>query len=375
MKLLRFIIPAIFAVLLLAYFVIVLPTPKANAHISYAPGQQDTCGHLTVSTSETIGNGTPNGDFFTVGDSYKTTATITSNAVIDTPVTVTWKTHWCESASQKLSGGACNENENAMPQTFTFNNAQGLTHTFDSDTRSSKEHGFSGMCGLFQNDLTFSYGNGCHSAFSNGSGNGNASWTYTYLWDGQHLTSTNPWTPDWQCHMVTVTPTSSPTPTMTLSPTMSPTTTPTNSPTPTTTTSISPTESPTPTVTPTGTVTVINSPTPTPTGTNSNNCGNNNQSGNNDNNNCSQSSSSSSGGSSSSSSTVNVGGITVTNNNSNSQTQTQNNNQTQSQSQTGQVLGASTTTQLPKTGTPLTLWGILGLFPLGFIIRKFATKA
>lgn len=68
-----------------------------------------------------------------------------------------------------------------------------------------------------------------------------------------------------------------------------------------------------------------------------------------------------------------------TNNNTNTQNQTQTNNQsvniTNSSSSTasapqGTVLAAAST--LPKTGLPLTVWGLMSLVPIGLKVRKFA---
>ncbi len=106
-----------------------------------------------------------------------------------------------------------------------------------------------------------------------------------------------------------------------------------------------------PNVTPTDTPTL----TPTPTDTSgNNNCDSTDQSGNNDNNNCNQQ------------------------NQGQNQDQTQNNNQNVNitlNQPAPQILGSTTTTQLPSTGTPFEVWELLGgITPLGFLLRKITKK-
>ncbi|MDE2590191.1 MAG: hypothetical protein KGL95_11090, partial [Patescibacteria group bacterium] len=114
--------------------------------------------------------------------------------------------------------------------------------------------------------------------------------------------------------------------------------------TPTVTPTVIPTDTPTPTNTPTPTPT--NTPTATPTPSNNNNCDNSqNNNGGDANNNCNN------------------------NNNNQSQNQTQNNNQTVNV--TYQVLGTSTASNLPSTGTPLQDLLFLGsMFPAGLFLRR-----
>lgn len=316
----------------------------------------DVCGNLVADAAGITENpicGTKDNPIANIS-SYQTSLVVKNNSSSqEIKGNFYWNRYWCNyDNGQWVCGGpddpVSHTGTSYSQDVIPFDLKPGQSMTVSSGTTQPAQ-----VCGVYQNDLSFSYtlnGKTCTP------GNPATKQTFSTMNWG-YCKTTNP-----TCSFApTATPTQAPTATPT-QPTATPTV-PTATPTVPTAT---PTQGPTatPTQGPTATPTI---PVATPTSTTTNNCDNTTQiavNGSNDNNNCNQ----------------NNNNNNNNNNNSQSQSQTQNNNQTvnitlgngEQQQQQQQVLAATTgPTTLPKTGAESDiLFGLLALIPVGWKIRK-----
>ena len=225
----------------------------------------DVCGNLVAlggpgGVTESPSCGTPSNPVSsTTFDKYSTSVVVQNNGSATITVTFTWEKYWCDykSSAGQFCGGPDDPNHNGtlhtqQPQTATL--AHGQTVTLNSGVNQARD-----ACGIFQNDLTFSYTLGSRTC---GPGNPSTGRRFSTMNWGYCETS-NP-----TCILPSDTPTPTVptnTPTSTLTPPPSDTPIPSDTPTPTASPSATPTNTPafTPTVTPTGTLTPTLSPTPT----------------------------------------------------------------------------------------------------------------
>ena len=311
MKALRILLSGLVVVAALAYLnFVAIPKPQKTQAAWFEGQQHYACGpYLTVLL--TPNSETCNGSNTGNIGSYQSSIKVTAAAGSQGAYAVHWKwaSYFCPTENPSAP---ClqNEKDSSGVNGLTGDNKAFVTAYSPVNAPSGQYAGQ--VCGYYQNDFAF---------YVTNNNNPNQIICGISLNNPGTLNNNASW-----CHTgksCTV-----PTPTPTVTPTPTPTVTPTATPTP----SVTPTPTVTPTVTPTPTV-VPPTPTPTPFGCTSD-CNN---------------------------TTVNV-------------TQTQSQQQQQQQAVlAASVAPASSATQLPSTGAGAdVLFGLIGLLPIGFKLRKLA---
>ncbi len=198
MKIIRNLLLAIFVVAALAYLNVIIPQPQATEASTTNYNHTDSCG---VQALRVDMQGDACGSFYKSGNDYTTTGKVTNttNHTI-TGIQLHFKTYFCDKENQLSSSGSCTQNEKDFTSD-AFSLAPGQSHTFSTPTLHSSNYGNFTSCGLFQNDFWFSYNNGSCTSTLNGSGSGFGfgGVGYCKLWDGHTLASSNPWHPQWEC--------------------------------------------------------------------------------------------------------------------------------------------------------------------------------